>query len=37
MQKELDILGKLMSNPVRPMTSIIGGAKASDKMMQNIT
>ena len=32
MQKELDILGKLMSNPVRPMTSIIGGAKASDKM-----
>lgn len=32
MQKELDILGKLMSNPDRPMTSIIGGAKASDKM-----
>ena len=32
MQKELDILGKLMSNPDRPMTSIIGGVKASDKM-----
>ncbi|MQG15263.1 MAG: phosphoglycerate kinase [SAR202 cluster bacterium] len=32
MQKELDILGKLMSNPDRPMTAIIGGAKASDKM-----
>ena len=39
MQKELDILGKLMSNPDRPMTSVIGGAKASDKMgvLQNLS
>ena len=39
MQKELDVLGKLMSNPDRPMTSIIGGAKASDKMgvLQNLS
>ncbi len=32
MEKELDILGKAMSNPERPFTAIIGGAKVRDKI-----
>ncbi|MGM9928698.1 MAG: phosphoglycerate kinase [Lysinibacillus sp.] len=32
MQKELDVLGKAMSNPDRPFTAIIGGAKVKDKI-----
>ena len=32
MQKELDVLGKALSNPVRPFTAIIGGAKVKDKI-----
>ena len=32
MQKELDVLGKAMSNPERPFTAIIGGAKVKDKI-----
>lgn len=30
--KELDILGKLLSNPPRPLVGILGGAKVSDKI-----
>lgn len=32
MEKELDVLGKALSNPERPFTAIIGGAKVSDKI-----
>ncbi|KQL33330.1 phosphoglycerate kinase [Psychrobacillus sp. FJAT-21963] len=32
MEKELDVLGKALSNPVRPFTAIIGGAKVKDKI-----
>ena len=32
MQKELDVLGKALSNPERPFTAIIGGAKVRDKI-----
>ncbi|GLB59785.1 phosphoglycerate kinase [Cytobacillus sp. NCCP-133] len=32
MEKELDILGKALSNPDRPFTAIIGGAKVKDKI-----
>ncbi len=32
MQKELDVLGKAVSNPERPFTAIIGGAKVKDKI-----
>lgn len=32
MQKELDVLGKAISNPERPFTAIIGGAKVKDKI-----
>ncbi|KHD86474.1 phosphoglycerate kinase [Heyndrickxia ginsengihumi] len=32
MQKELDVLGKALSNPDRPFTAIIGGAKVKDKI-----
>ena len=32
MQKELDVLGKALSNPERPFTAIIGGAKVKDKI-----
>ena len=32
MQKELDVLGKAMSNPERPFTAIVGGAKVKDKI-----
>ncbi len=31
-QKELDIMGKALSNPERPFVSILGGAKVSDKI-----
>ena len=30
--KELDVLGKALSNPERPFTAIIGGAKVKDKI-----
>ncbi|MFZ5815615.1 MAG: phosphoglycerate kinase [Bacillota bacterium] len=33
MQKEVDIMGKALSNPDRPFVAIIGGAKVSDKIM----
>ncbi len=32
MQKELDVLGNALSNPERPFTAIIGGAKVRDKI-----
>ncbi|MCS7053160.1 MAG: phosphoglycerate kinase [Ignavibacterium sp.] len=32
MQKELDYLGKAISNPIRPFTAILGGAKISGKI-----
>jgi len=32
MEKELDVLGKAISNPDRPFTAIIGGAKVKDKI-----
>ncbi|MBM7608644.1 phosphoglycerate kinase [Lysinibacillus composti] len=32
MMKELDVLGKALSNPERPFTAIIGGAKVKDKI-----
>ncbi|WP_046174349.1 phosphoglycerate kinase [Domibacillus indicus] len=32
MQKELDVLGKALSEPDRPFTAIVGGAKVRDKI-----
>ncbi|MDK7546180.1 phosphoglycerate kinase [Bacillus pacificus] len=32
MEKELDVLGKALSNPDHPFTAIIGGAKVKDKI-----
>ncbi|WP_066290707.1 phosphoglycerate kinase [Bacillus sp. FJAT-29937] len=32
MEKELNVLGKALSNPERPFTAIIGGAKVKDKI-----
>src|SRR2546427_8610846 len=32
MQKELDYLGKITTNPEKPFVAIIGGAKVSDKI-----
>ncbi|MDM5299501.1 phosphoglycerate kinase [Bacillus pumilus] len=32
MEKELEVLGKAISNPDRPFTAIIGGAKVKDKI-----
>ncbi|MFJ7470553.1 phosphoglycerate kinase [Peribacillus frigoritolerans] len=32
MEKELSVLGKALSNPERPFTAIIGGAKVKDKI-----
>src|SRR5690625_3531148 len=32
MEKELDVLGKALSEPERPFTAIIGGAKVEDKI-----
>ncbi|MBI4289076.1 MAG: phosphoglycerate kinase [Chloroflexi bacterium] len=38
LEKELDMLGRALSNPAHPFAAIIGGAKVSDKMavLQNI-
>ncbi|KIL50000.1 phosphoglycerate kinase [Jeotgalibacillus soli] len=32
MEKELNVLGKALSNPERPFTAIVGGAKVKDKI-----
>ncbi|WP_037285771.1 phosphoglycerate kinase [Saccharibacillus sacchari] len=32
MEKELDVLGKAISNPERPFTAIVGGSKVKDKI-----
>lgn len=32
MEREIDIMGKALSNPERPFVAIIGGAKVSDKI-----
>jgi len=32
MQKEIEVMGKALSNPERPFAAIIGGAKVSDKI-----
>src|SRR5690625_3743022 len=32
MEKELSVLGEALSNPERPFTAIIGGAKVADKI-----
>ncbi|MDX8363901.1 phosphoglycerate kinase [Cytobacillus sp. IB215665] len=32
MEKELEVLGKALSNPERPFTAVIGGAKVKDKI-----
>ncbi|MFS0724692.1 phosphoglycerate kinase [Paenibacillus sp. 1P07SE] len=32
MEKELDVLGKALSNPDRPFTAIVGGSKVKDKI-----
>ena len=32
MQKEIDFLGNAVENPVRPLVSILGGAKVADKL-----
>lgn len=32
MQKEIDIMGKALSNPDRPFIAILGGAKVADKL-----
>jgi 3-phosphoglycerate kinase len=31
-KKEIDIMGKALSNPERPFIAILGGAKGSDKI-----
>ena len=31
-QKEIDVMGKALSNPARPFVAILGGAKVSDKI-----
>ena len=37
-QKELEVMGKALNNPARPLAALIGGAKVSDKMelLENI-
>ncbi|MFA6391944.1 MAG: phosphoglycerate kinase [Patescibacteria group bacterium] len=32
MEKELDVLSKMLNNPARPFTVVLGGAKISDKL-----
>ncbi len=32
MEKELDYLGRAISNPLRPLVAVLGGAKVSDKI-----
>ena len=32
MEKELQVLGRILNNPARPFVAIIGGAKVSDKI-----
>jgi len=32
MEKEIEFLGKLLADPVRPLVAILGGAKVSDKI-----
>src|SRR5690606_20814729 len=32
MERELDVLGKALSNPARPFTAIVGGSKVKDKI-----
>ncbi|MDP4163697.1 MAG: phosphoglycerate kinase [Bacillota bacterium] len=32
MEKEIEVLGKALSNPERPFTAIVGGAKVKDKI-----
>ena len=32
MERELEVLGKALKNPVRPFTAVLGGAKISDKL-----
>ncbi|MCG7408811.1 phosphoglycerate kinase [Paenibacillus sp. ACRRX] len=32
MEKELDVLGRALSNPERPFTAIVGGSKVKDKI-----
>jgi len=32
MKKELDYFGKVLENPVRPLTVVMGGAKVKDKI-----
>jgi phosphoglycerate kinase len=38
MQKEIDIMGKALTNPERPFVAILGGAKVADKLgvIQNL-
>ncbi len=31
-QKEIDVMGKALDNPVRPFAAVLGGAKVSDKI-----
>jgi phosphoglycerate kinase len=32
MEKEIDVMGRALTNPVRPFVAVIGGAKVSDKI-----
>lgn len=39
LQKELDVLGKILKNPATPFVAVLGGAKVSDKIgvIQNLS